>query len=654
MRKFLQKFGKQILAVVSVLLMIAWVFTPSGNQRPGMAGDNSVIGRFGPSSEKLYTMDAVRAKNALELLARQRVDFMGRSIADAMFGPVAAKEMTDRPELFALLVKEAEQMGVTASKDQVNEIVQNILPPDVQQDPDRVENFKYALEQALVVQGGFRRAANVIKISQPLRQHELATQGQGLSVNLVEFDANKFAAKVQPPTTQQIQEQYTKYRDNVRGNTSTTNPAGFGYRYPDRLKLQYIAVPRMEVRRAVESSREPRRWDVDAYKYYQQNQIQFPTTQQSAPATQQAFSLDTPRKQATTRPFDEVKLEIKNQLISAETDKVQRQIVERIQSILGADYMAYRSALGTSGATQPTTAPASSLKVPYGRFDYLQALADQVQKQYKVRPTVVSMHDKFITPEETLKIPGLGEVRIGQENVSTYLGSLVAAFQPEGSKTEGVNLLQLNQPSMTLQDGVGNVYLLRVTEAQRSHPPAALVEVVDQVRQDVLMASAFDIAKKDAEKLLKESNVGGLKSAAQAAGLQVITTGTFLNQPEGQIPGYVLFGPAKGEFLKQAYKLLSTPPAHPGAQPIRLIELPLIAKVDVAELASVTPLWSPDTNHLVAERAAGMAAQEQSQQFQRDWFDFDSVVARMQYKPTEEVAQSEPDRTPPPAQRPIF
>src|SRR5688572_7297364 len=185
MRKFLQKYGKQVLAVVSVLLMIAWVFTPNTNQRSGMGGDNSVIGRFGPKSEKLYTMDTVRAKNALELLARQRVDFMGRSIADAMCGPVAAREMIDRPALFALLVKEAERLGVTASKDQINEIVQNLLPPDVQQDPDRVENFKYALEQALMVQGGFRRAANVIKISQPLRQHELATQGQALSVNLV-------------------------------------------------------------------------------------------------------------------------------------------------------------------------------------------------------------------------------------------------------------------------------------------------------------------------------------------------------------------------------------------------------------------------------------------------------------------------------------
>jgi hypothetical protein len=216
-------------------------------------------------------------------------------------------------------------------------------------------------------------------------------------------------------------------------------------------------------------------------------------------------------------------------------------------------------------------------------------------------------------------------------------------------------VLHAYQPSSILRDSLGNTYLMRITDAQREHSPEALVEVVDQVRQDWLTEQAYAIARTQAEKLLNESKVNGLKSAAQAAGLKVITTGTFLNQPDdprGMIPGYVLSGPAKTQFLKETFKLLSTPPAHPGAQPVRVVELPQIAKVDVAELANVTPLWSPDTTHLIAERAAGRAAAEQVDQLMRDWFNYDGVVSRLKYKPVEGVEKEHQPAAPP--EPPIF
>ena len=650
MRKFLQDYGKQVLAVVSVLLMIAF-FLPAGFKRMG-SSDNPVIGKLG--SDKLYSRDAYNGKQAFEMLQKQRVDFMGRSLADLMLGPIAVSQISAHPDLFALLVKEAQRMGVTVSKDRVNEIIQNYLPPQAQQDEDRLDALRFALEQGMLVQNAFERAASVVKVSQPLRQHELARQAQAISVNLVEYDAAKYSAKIQPPTTQQIQEQFTKFRDNLRGNANpTTNPFGFGYKYPDRMKLQYVAVPRMEVRRAVEASQEPRRWDIDAYKHYTQNQHLYPTTQQAAPATQKAFSLESTRPASTTRPFPEVQSEIRNQLISSKTDQLQAAIFEKIQTTLASDYMAYRAAPRAAGATQPTTVPASSLKAPYNSFDYLQALANQIQQLYKVRPTVVSLHDRYITPEEILRVPGLGEVRIGQENLSAYLGSSVAVFNAAVAPGSEANLLHLYQPSPPLADALGNVYMLRVTDAQRARAPDAIVEVLDQVRQDLLTAQAYALAKADAQKLLNTSKVGGLRSAAQASGLSVITTGTFLNRPTEPIAGYALSGPAKTQFLNEAYKLLSTSPAHPGAQPIRLIELPQIAKLDVAELASVSPMWSADRAHLAAEDAANAAASEQIAQFMRDWFDYNAVVARLDYKPTEGMQEHEP-QPPAPAQPPIF
>ena len=60
-------------------------------------------------------------------------------------------------------------------------------------------------------------------------------------------------------------EQFNKFADVLPADFNTAenkpggpNPFGFGYKYPDRVKLQYIAVPRELVRQAVRSAPPPR------------------------------------------------------------------------------------------------------------------------------------------------------------------------------------------------------------------------------------------------------------------------------------------------------------------------------------------------------------------------------------------------------------
>src|SRR6476646_8914429 len=103
MRKFLQNYGRQVLAVASVLLMIAFVL-PTGFKQMG-GGSNPVIGHAG--DDKIYALDSYNAKQAFDLLSRQRVDFMGRTLADILLGPVAVAQIREHPEMFPLLVKEA-------------------------------------------------------------------------------------------------------------------------------------------------------------------------------------------------------------------------------------------------------------------------------------------------------------------------------------------------------------------------------------------------------------------------------------------------------------------------------------------------------------------------------------------------------------------
>src|SRR5439155_24486513 len=171
--------------------------------------------------------------------------------------------------------------------------------------------------------------------------------------------------------------------------TSAANPFGFGYKYPDRVKLQYIAIPRSDVRKAVESSKTPYEWGVEARKYYMQNTYQFPSTQQ-APKDDLSLGSGGVRRTPTTRPFAEVQDKIKDQLIEAETDRRTSAILERINSTIAGDWVAYHNtvnppaARAAPGATNSNTpsglatslasipAPPSSLRIPYNTFEYLQ------------------------------------------------------------------------------------------------------------------------------------------------------------------------------------------------------------------------------------------------------------------------------------------
>src|SRR5439155_16654028 len=106
-------------------------------------------------------------------------------------------------------------------------------------------HLRNAIAHLLLIEAGIERASSPIKVSVPMVRHAIAENLQRLNLKLVEFPAADYVAKVPPPTTQQLDEQFKKFAnaDAVLVDTKT-NPHGFSYRFPDRVKLQYITVPR--------------------------------------------------------------------------------------------------------------------------------------------------------------------------------------------------------------------------------------------------------------------------------------------------------------------------------------------------------------------------------------------------------------------------
>src|SRR5207244_9014459 len=117
--------------------------------------------------------------------------------------------------------------------------------------------------------------------------------------------------------------------------------------------------------------------------------------------------------------------------------------------------------------------------------------------------------------------------------------------------------------------------------------------------------------------------------------------------------GLPLDGEAKKGFLEGAFKLLTTPAAHPGGKPARLVELPVAGKVVVAELGNVTPAFNEMTKSYFAQRAAAGATLDEVSKFIRSWFDYDQIVSRLKYKEVEGQKDKEP-QGPLPTEPPIF
>lgn len=694
MYRFVQRHGKKLMAVFAAFLMVS--FAASGMLTPGAGGGNPVIGRIGgEDGEAIRGEELFAARQQWQLLNRLSAgtgpDGRPRALS-SLLGPQVEAEITRQPILFLLLQKEAERLGVTVSEDNLQTVLTS-MPGLITPDPERNEQIARAVRGLLLVLNAGQRAASVIKISDPMVQHQLAQVQQSITLDLVDFTSAKYIdqAKAKPITAEEMKAHFEKYADTIRGDASERNPFGFGYKYPDRVKLQYIVVPKADVRKVVEASRTPYEWEVEARKYYRQNQAQF----QAEPTTQpkQAFDLTAPPStQATTKPYDAVQQEIKEQLISEETERRMNAIRDRLVSTLAADWVAYRNAVGANAgataqtATAPATAaaPESSQGVPYASFEYLQKLAQQIQanKQFGVLPTAVSIADRWLTLDDLNKLPGVGQAHLNGVPMGSYIMSTAAPFIPEAQRKEG-GWLRVMEPTRPMVDPNDSIYIVRISAADPSHKPATIAEVEPQLRADLLTARAYELAKADAIKLLEQARQQGLNNAA--GDRAVVTAGPLTNRQGQVVPPLALTGPAADRFVNRAFKLLATTrpagtgvaaagatttgPATPAGavattqggagagarapttRPVDLIELQQDGRVLVAQLGDVQAMWTERSIPMEEAQVQRALTTGLMQRFIQSWFSYENVIARLNFVPEgnpQDLETGTAPRQPPP------
>ena len=144
----------------------------------------------------------------------------------------------------------------------------------------------------------------------------VAIERESISADLVEFESSVFTSTIADPTPGAEQDHFNKYKKFVAGDVSDENPSGFGYRLPDRVQLEYIAVRLDDVALLVSAPTNQEKED-----YYNRNRLQSFTEQvQTDPNDPNSPMINQTKSYAEV--IDDISKQLLKNKINAEANRI--------------------------------------------------------------------------------------------------------------------------------------------------------------------------------------------------------------------------------------------------------------------------------------------------------------------------------------------
>ncbi len=313
--KWMRKNNTKIMAVVVIVLMVAFIGGSSFKFFfRGSGGMNQAIAYYG-QKKKINHYDRAEANQEIEILMALRADEVLRSqdltgilLSELLFSQSRsagslldlAKQTVQRNQYritdrqlsdlyrnraapsdiyWILLREEAAAAGVYIPNADVGQLLGQIIPR-------LFDNQSYAVVmQSLVdrfnvpedhILATFGKLFAVLRYAQTVcsmedvtaaqAKHIASRESETLNVELVQIPASAFADKEQTPSDEDLLEQFNQYKGNFVGEVTAANPFGFGYKLPDRVQLDYLALKLQDVEAIVKPPTQE-----EAEQYYQQN-----------------------------------------------------------------------------------------------------------------------------------------------------------------------------------------------------------------------------------------------------------------------------------------------------------------------------------------------------------------------------------------------
>jgi len=484
----------KLMAVVVIALMFIFVAGDFIQRGTGQTA-KQVVGYIG--TRKITNYDLYVARGELELLRSLRADDLLR--AQDLQGVFLAELLfSDQRGSPALIngVKSAIRRNLYAISDkQINDIYRRQAPPDVlwfclknearragigipnnqagellgQAIPQLFGGRTYSQfmtelmarqgipEQQILATLGELLAvwqyAQMICVNEGLTRQqvmvEAAAERETIDAQLVEFEAETFAATEEAPSREQMQQHFDKYKTFVAGAISEENPYGFGCKLPARASLEYIAVKLDDVRTIITPPTQDEVGD-----YYSRNKEELFSEQVRSDPNDPNSELVT-----RTRSFAEVAGTISKRLLSEKISVKAEGILQEARTLTEAG----QAEAAAATAEQPGAKPG----------DY-EAAAKKLSEKYKIK--VYAGRTGLLSSAQMQMDEHLGMLFLrGYGQNPVRLTQVVFAIDELGTSELG----PFDVPKPQINENIGPVKDLMTAAAGTSRRIVAVVRVIE-------------------------------------------------------------------------------------------------------------------------------------------------------------------------------
>jgi hypothetical protein len=573
--KWFRKYNKKIMAIVVIVIMFGFI---GGGTLLQQLTKNRVgaIAYYG-KEKKITDYDLLAARRDLEMLRMLRADDLLRSqdlngvlLAELLFSDQRAapalinrikqtiranryriseeqiddiyrrqyKNQSIPPGIFWLLLqREAQNAGIGVSNAQVGELLGRAIPQLFQgqtysQLIGAIIRQQGIPEQQILTTFGkllsiFQYSAiacsdedMTIRELKQLSDFEL----ERLNVDLVEFASSVFAEEQGEPNEEKIAGQFNKYKATVAGAISDEDPYGFGYKLPNRVQLEYIAVKLDDVKTIV---KRPTQDEIG--EYYSRNKESLFT--EEVPSDPNDPNSPMIKK---TKSYAEVAGSIAQQLFKDKINATAQNIIEQAATITEASF----------GDLEIESEKVTTEQIREKAGDY-SAAAAQLSKKYKIK--VYSGKTGLLSPlemqsdEQTagLYLEGYGQNPVSLIKVVFAVDELgvseLGPFEvPKPRMFENIGPVK-DMASRYSGKAAGIMALVRVIEAKKAAPPENIdvtynistlqldpnekdtgeqtYSVKEKVVEDLKKLAAMDTAKSKAEEFIPLAKKDGWTDA---------------------------------------------------------------------------------------------------------------------------------------------
>jgi hypothetical protein len=516
--KFFRKYNKWILGVGGSLLMIVFLIQPVMSM---FQADPLKVSLGSIQGGELTRGDVMAAASDLEVLRRFGL-FLDID-PDAM-------NTNDDPLRFALILKDAQNLGLSASLREVTQLQlqvgqsqadleliasrMNTTPSYIRQTIRHwliVQQYKELMaaqthlagqNRAMLFRGALRdpqryrdyeaMAYGTSLLSKPLVEHFLQDQGARVSGQVVVVQADQFLSEAAMPTGDEVRSLYEQFKDALPGRGE---PYGFGYRVPDRVKIEYLSISMDEAKRKIKIS------EADALGHYRQYPERFGGT----PASDDQQAVE-------PKPYNEVRDEVIENL----TGQRAFELVEKMA----------KSAYGYLYEDTRGMAKQDDYRVvdDVSALTSMRRVAERLEMDYGLLPKLYASDGSWVNAEALTGLAGIGQSRLADNTRVDFTSFVLSAKELEPSRDNPLlpRRLQVGLAGSPLIGPDLSRYIFRLTDAQSTHLPESLDAVRDQVTEDALLLNAYKKLAAESQAWLEQAVDGGLEAVAARANTSAV------------------------------------------------------------------------------------------------------------------------------------